>query len=446
LQAIEVIRDESEYGRYRRPGLSGAPRGQVTIEAPAILTAVISLFLIASFLQIQLLIQLKIGVVVLILTLLGMTFSRNWQWTKFHTAMTAYLFLVVVSITYANNYYTAYRSSLGYFGFIVVAFGIAWVMSGPRGARLMTGVWFLVLACVGGIGILSGGIGPGGYVGDENDFAMTAAIGLSLALFGAESKSRGIRFIAISASVLFVTAIILSFSRGGFVALVAVALFYLSKTANRGKKVGLLMLGFVLMFALAPNKFVSEVGSIRADATANSASSTGTIRLFMWTTAVNAAADNPLFGVGAGNFPGVVGKYQPKSGNWPPSFFRRDRSTQAAHSFYFKLLAEHGLIGILIVGYLIRHYFSVLSAIAGDTKNAHNEAVWGYVNPNLLAKGLMGSMVGFLTAGLFLSVLMYPHFFYLLGMGAGLQVAYTRVVSSGAGQSEDRRPALGAGA
>jgi len=146
----------------------------------------------------------------------------------------------------------------------------------------------------------------------------------------------------------------------------------------------------------------------------------------MWTTAINVFKENPVLGEGAGNFPWVVGQYQPREGNWPASFFRRDRYLQSAHSFYFQLIAEHGLVGILIIGFLIRRYFKSLWRIAKETKcyGQAELASWDYLSPNLLANALIGSMIGFLTGGIFLSVLIYPHFFYLLGMGAGLEVAY----------------------
>jgi hypothetical protein len=65
---------------------------------------------------------------------------------------------------------------------------------------------------------------------------------------------------------------------------------------------------------------------------------------------------------------------------------------------------------------------SVLSEIAKKPDKDVSDD-WGYLSPRLLANATIGSMIAFLTGGVFLSVLTYPHFFYLLGIGAGLGVA-----------------------
>ncbi len=61
--------------------------------------------------------------------------------------------------------------------------------------------------------------------------------------------------------------------------------------------------------------------------------------------------------------------------------------------------------------------------------------VWGYLSPRLLALALMGSMIGFLSAGIFLSILIYPHFWYLIGMAAGLEIAVSNNSKRDSGDS-----------
>ena len=205
----------------------------------------------------------------------------------------------------------------------------------------------------------------------------------------------------------------------------AVGLYYFAFTQHKFRKGMLVLTMFLMTLSFAPDEYISQFQSISGEVESDSQYSTGQIRFFMWATAFNAFNDNPIFGVGAGNYRWSVGKYQPTQGNWPSAFFERDRTMQAAHSFYFQLLAEHGLLGIAVFGFLIMRFFKTLRKIVREDaqgKYKHMES-WGIFSTSYLALALMGSMIGFLSAGIFLSVLNYPHFFYFVGMGAGLEVA-----------------------
>jgi len=339
--------------------------------------------------------------------------------------MVLFLLLAATSILYAYNNHTAYRLTLVYLPFIVVAIGLAWIIAAPKGGKRLIAVWVLTLAYVGIYAIFHGGMGPGGYMGDENDVALAAAMGLPFALFGLGSRHLMIKIGSSVLTFIFVSASVASLSRGGMIAMAAVGLYYFVSTEHKFRKGFLLVAVLLGTLSFAPDKYISELQSIGGEMKSDSEYSTGQIRLFLWAAGVNAFKDNPILGVGAGNYPWVVGKYQPTEGNWPASYFRRDRTKQAAHSFYIQLLAEHGLTGILVVGFLIMRFFSNLGRIAKESMQAEPNTAedWGYLSPRLLALALIGSMIGFLSAGIFLSVLNYPHLFYLIGMGAGLEVA-----------------------
>lgn len=414
-------------------GISRRPRSahlneRDNFEAPSLVIWVVLLFLVASFARINLLMSLKIGTVTLIAIGVGMIVKRNWLWTRSHTGMVLFFLLAASSILYGYNNYSAYRLTLVYLPFIVVAIALAWIMAAPKGRKCLIGVWVLMLAYVAIYSIFHAGRGPGGYAGDENDMTLTAAMGLSFALFGLGSRHSMIKFGSSVLIVVFVTASVISLSRGGMIAMAAVGLYYFLSTKHKFRKGFVVVVVLLGTLSFAPEKYMSELKSIGGELTSDSAYSTGQIRLFMWAASINAFKDNPILGVGAGNYLHVVGKYQPTEGDWPSEFFRRDRTWQSAHSFYFQLLAEHGIVGIVIIGFLIMRFFKKLRRVVNENVQTDSKTaeVSGHLSRQLLALALMGSMIAFLTAGIFLSVLNYPHLFYLIGMGAGLEVATLR--------------------
>src|SRR5690606_33276668 len=64
-----------------------------------------------------------------------------------------------------------------------------------------------------------------------------------------------------------------------------------------------------------------------------------TDRLYIWSAAVRMIAENPLTGVGGGNFPFVYADYRPEG----------DRRTTVsfAHNLFLHVLAEYGVIGLV---------------------------------------------------------------------------------------------------
>jgi hypothetical protein len=95
------------------------------------------------------------------------------------------------------------------------------------------------------------------------------------------------------------------------------------------------------------------------------------------------------------------------------------------HSAYFQVLSEEGLAGILLLGYVVFGHFRALRraqkwARQGNIPAALRDQIEWF------SGGLAGGMVGFLSAGAFLSVAYYPYLWYL----AGQTVAVTAIVNS----------------
>ncbi|MBZ0272451.1 O-antigen ligase family protein [bacterium] len=252
----------------------------------------------------------------------------------------------------------------------------------------------------------SGGV-SGGFLGDGNDFALAMNVMMPMAIFQfLYAKTWKLRLACAGVVVAFVLAIVATYSRGGFLGLIAVFamafFFYIMRTRQWGKGVAIIVLVFLLggigIAIFAPDSFKERMGGMAEYEEDESALG----RLDAWGAGVRMLVDQPLFGVGAGAFSDAYGlKYKP--------FDAIANTWREAHSFYVQTMAELGIAGIFCVGFLIFLEFR-------DQRRIHQ---YGIADPRIqkevhfLADALTCGLVGFLVSGAFLSVLYYPHLYIL---------------------------------
>jgi hypothetical protein len=258
------------------------------------------------------------------------------------------------------------------------------------------------------------GIGVGGFVGDANDFCMALNMILPFALFGIFSeKTVSGRLYYIFLTCLFLLVIIFSESRGGFIGLVSVVLY--SWWRSNKKIILSLLLGVFLVFALmvAPPTYFDEIQSIRTEASDSNTSGTGAQRIYAWKLGWKMFQDNPVIGVGQGNYPWNVGKTEDEL---QVLWKTRSLSGRAAHSLYFTLLSELGVIGaalfVLMIFYSAKDLIFIEKTVKPGNKNLLKD---DSKKIYYLALALEGSMIGFLTSSIFISTLYYPSFWILCG-------------------------------
>ena len=120
--------------------------------------------------------------------------------------------------------------------------------------------------------------------------------------------------------------------------------------------------------------------------------------------------DHPIVGVGPANF----------SRQYRDRYYGSDPFPRlwAPHSIYIQALTDSGLLGFIPVLFL--WYFAL--RLNGRTRRQLRElGLEGHrVFEYRLAFGLELSLVAYMVCGAFLTVLYYPHFWYLLGMSVGL--------------------------
>ena len=283
-------------------------------------------------------------------------------------------------------------------------------------------LWLAIHVYLALVGIMNQGRGVGGFLEDENDFSMTLNMAIPFAFFPALVETRRMRQLAYAATAaLFVYANVLTLSRGGFIGLVAVALYCWFRSPRKlvsGALIGILTLTIV---AAAPERYWDEVESIQH----GTADPTGKSRKFLWEIGWVMFLDNPIVGVGQGNFPFRFREYEIASG-FELGMDGTSRAGRAAHSLYFTLLPELGLAGTTI-------WSLMLLAVYRNTRSIRHAAPprrpfdrlqsRASDDPYYLGLAMEASLVGYLVSGVFISVLYYPSFWVLLAFVVGLRNA-----------------------
>jgi O-Antigen ligase len=315
-----------------------------------------------------------------------------------------------------NNYWALKIFTVMIFLFLMYLSIVHFVDSEDKFNKLIK-FWIIIHIFLALIGTTKGGRGIGGWLADENDFCMTINMILPFPIFLAFSTiEKTKKFYYYILAGLFLSVIILTKSRGGFVGLIALIIYFFF---NSRKKVimGLLIALFALLALLiAPSEYWDEVRSIKEETTENRPQyGTGAARIYTWNIAWHMFLDNPVLGVGQGNLPWNMGKYEIKSGNIK-GFHERSFAGRAAHSLYFTLLPELGLIGTILfcgmIFYTFKDLHQIKNAVVNKKKILKIEESNKYYN---LALALEGSLIAYFVSGIFISVLYYPSFWIMMG-------------------------------
>ncbi|MBV6495363.1 MAG: hypothetical protein DCC44_07055 [Acidobacteria bacterium] len=243
----------------------------------------------------------------------------------------------------------------------------------------------------------------GGLFGNPNDmalhFVMMTPIVLCLAL-GTRSKAMRVLYFAIT--VLFISANMVTFSRGGFLGFFASALVLVWKLGRKHRaKVSLasIVVGGILMIA-APGNYGVRMLSIFIPGLDPVGSSTQRRELLDRSLLVTAR--NP-WGIGIGNFP-IVGIHEHQT-----------------HNAYTQVSSEIGILGLIAYLVFIISPLRKLSAIE-RTLFSQDRLDWFYY----LSIGLQASIIGYMVSSFFSSVA-YNWFIYY---GIAYAVAFRRIYST----------------
>lgn len=202
---------------------------------------------------------------------------------------------------------------------------------------------------------------PYGSFVNRHNFAaymeMILAIPFALVLTGAIKRDK--RLLYITAVSLMGVALLLSGSRGGFVALLAeIALLLILTRGSQGKRnlaLKAALTAALLLALIGGAIFVGGESSLSRIAETAHSNDISNSRTHIWNVTLDVIKHNLPFGAGIGAF-GVA--YTPYD-----SFSGLERVEQA-HNDYLQVLADAGLVGLIIGGvFLYLLYLSVVTAL-----------------------------------------------------------------------------------
>jgi putative inorganic carbon (hco3(-)) transporter len=197
-----------------------------------------------------------------------------------------------------------------------------------------------------------------------------------------------------------------TFSRGGFLAALALGPMYLRRSGRRLRFVALLAVLVVFAGSLMPDAFWNRMGTITAEGDERDRSAQG--RIHFWTTAMAMASAKPLTGVGVNGFQTSYNRYDTSDGEYG--------TDRAVHSMWFGLIAEVGVPGLLLfVAILVWTLYTSRRVIRMARDNPDLEPLVPY------AVAIEVSMVAFVVSGTFLNSQYCELFWHLVGCGAVVQ-------------------------
>lgn len=242
----------------------------------------------------------------------------------------------------------------------------------------------------------------GGMFGNPNDMALhlVTMIPVAVALFFTTRNPLSKLVYAACAAVI-VAGIVVSFSRGGFLGLIAACGVLAWKLGRRHK----LLVGVACVVAaaafvvLAPGDYgarLSTITSVSADLTGSSSQ-----RQALLIRSLLVTAKHPLFGVGMGNFH-IVSIHE-----------------LVSHNAFTQVSSEMGLAALVIYVWFMVAPLRRLRSIERETFDARGSSRFYY-----LAVGLQAALVGYMVSSFFASVAYSFYVYYLVGYAVALRRMY----------------------
>ena len=285
-------------------------------------------------------------------------------------------------------------------------------------------VWLAASLFLAIWGIFHGGRGIGGWMGDENDFCLVMNMAIPFSYFlllSARGGRQKIAYLAVLGSCTL--AAMTSLSRGGFVGLASVGAHGWYRSPKKAIALIIVPLVVVFMMLFAPKTYWDEIASAFSEETMTVG--TGADRLYTWEIGMEMFYSNPIVGVGQGNFPWAFSEYEGDRRFLSPD--GPSRGGRAAHSVWVALVAELGLVGILIVGGMLFQCYKDLKVVR--TRFAPVRSRWkgspvtqaGEDMRAILARAMEGSLIGFIVTGVFISALWYPILWLMMALVVALR-------------------------
>jgi O-antigen ligase len=330
----------------------------------------------------------------------------------------ALLTLMALHVPLAVNYGRAFFTLKDMLLMFVLYLGIVMFIDTVSRFRTFIPLWLGIHVFMAIHGIASRGRGIGGFLGDENDFAMAMNMIAPFPFFLAQAEQKSTkRLLYLGLSGLFVLAVIFTFSRGGFVGLLAVMICCCLRSPKKLRSVAVIVVLALLASLYAREGYMKRIESAWEEGIS---AGTGEDRMYMWRFGWKMFMDNPAIGVGQGNFEARFADYEGDE-----RLYGVTRTWRAAHSLYLTLLPELGLVGGVIFFMMMRYLLKDLGAIRRSTPQRFGQTQSMSATVLPYANAMEASLWGFLISSIFISTLYYPSFWVMMGFVVALRRSVT---------------------
>lgn len=243
----------------------------------------------------------------------------------------------------------------------------------------------------------------GGIFGNSNDMALYLVTMTPIAITLWRRARKLVLKIAFAVTTLLMgTAVMVTYSRGAFLGLVASLAFLAWRLGNR-HRTQILVGGFLLMVAfllLAPGGFGVRIASIVFPSL--DAMGSGEARRGDLMRSVYVALRHPIFGIGMGNYASQM-----------------SYTGLVTHNAYTQVAAEMGFAALYCYVMFIVQPLRKLGQIARETFDAPKHSRFYF-----LGIGLQASLIAYMVSSFFASVAYLWYVFYLVGYAVCLRRLY----------------------
>lgn len=256
----------------------------------------------------------------------------------------------------------------------------------------------------------------GGIFGNPNDLAAALNMLIPLAVTLAMMSASAARLFYIACALALTGGVIVTFSRGGFLTLIALAGVMMWKF-GRGRREKVILaatIAFVVLATAVPVRYHVRLVSIfdHSQDTVGSAQN----RSALLKQGVDLAIRNPIVGIGMGNY------------------HIYSIGEKVAHNGYVETAAELGMFGLIAYLVLILAPLRGLARIERATLGAKTAADLETRN---LSIGLQAVLVAYMVASFFLSIQYLWYLYYAAGYAVALKLIQAAEKSV---QAPDQRP------
>jgi putative inorganic carbon (HCO3(-)) transporter len=239
------------------------------------------------------------------------------------------------------------------------------------------------------------------YYYDANDFATFVVTALPLGIYFVHAGRRAaVRLFAAAGLVVLTLGFVWSGSRGGFIALFVVVGFIVLRFSAIPLRwrLSATALVAVILLATASDQYWQQMGTITSETDYNHTSESG--RLQIWSRGIGYMLQNPVLGLGPGNFQTAEGTLSPLAERQQ---FGIGVRWNAPHNSFVQIGAELGIPGVALYIAMIASAFLALRGSAA------------------LTPALTASLLGFVVGSFFLSLAYSEMLYTLVALSVGVQ-------------------------